>query len=215
MIADLLSNPEFKKLEQEYKFLSRARGKTLKELEYVVLDIETTGLEPTRSEITEIGALKVVGNDIKDIYSSLIKPRQSISAEITKLTGIDDEMVKDFPPAEQVLPKFLEFIGDSILVAHNAAFDLPFIKHHAKELLNKEFNNQIACTLKSSRFLLPHLVNHKLPTVAEHFKLKVANRHRAMGDVELTYQIWMNFIDLLTSKKVNTASDLDALMSRL
>lgn len=215
MIADLLSNPEFKKLEKEYKFLSRARGKTLKDLEYVILDIETTGLEPTQAEITEIGALKVIGKEVKDIYSSLIKPKQSISAEITKLTGIDDEMVKDFPPAEQILPKFLDFIGDAILIAHNAAFDLPFIKYHTKQLLNKEFNNQVACTLKTSRFLLPQLPNHKLHTVAEHFKLKVVNRHRAMGDVELTYQIWLNFMDMLTNKKINTGSDLDALMSRL
>jgi len=215
MITDLLRDNQFQELEKEYKFLSRARGEDLASLEYVILDIETTGLEPTTSEITEIGAFKIVNQEIKDIFSSLIKPKAPISAEITRITGIDDEMVKDAPSAEAVLLKFLEFINSSTLIAHNAEFDLPFIKHHAKKLLNKEIENKIACTLKISRRLLPNLANHKLHTVAEHFGAASENRHRAIGDVELTFQVWLNFIKLLKEKNITHQCHLDSLMSRL
>lgn len=215
MIAELLKDQQFQELEKEYKFLSRARGELLENLEYVILDIETTGLEPTLNEITEIGALKIENKEVKNIFSSLIKPKTPVSLEITRLTGIDNEMVKDSPAVELVLPKFLDFIGSAILVVHNAEFDISFLKHHLKKALNKEIQNQIACTLKISRYLLPNLVNHKLHTVAAHFELSAENRHRAIGDVELTYQVWLNFINLLKEKGLTHKCHLDSLMSQL
>ncbi len=215
MIADLLKNKEFQELEKEYKFLSRARGEDIDKLTYVVFDVETTGLEPTLHELTEIGALKTMGKEVKDLFSSLIKPKYPITPEITRITGIDDEMVKASPPAEKVLAKFLNFIDDCILVAHNADFDLSFIKHHAKKLLDKELNNQAVCTVKLARYLLPSLVNHKLHTVAAHFGFKIENRHRAVGDSELTYQVFTKFIGLLKEKEITNKAHLDALMSKL
>lgn len=215
MIADLLHDKQFQELEKEYKFLSRARGDGLEKLEFVIFDTETTGLEPTQAELTEIGGFKVVKNDISSIFSSLIKTAKPIPPEITKLTGIDDALVKDFPPAKEVLEKFLDFIDGSILIAHNADFDMAFLRHHAKQLLNKEINNDVLCTVKLSRWLLPELANHKLHTVGQHFGLKVENRHRAIGDVELTFQIWKNLIPLLQDKGIKSQADLDSLMSRL
>ena len=215
MIADLLRDKQFLELEKEYKFLSRARGEGLEKLEFVIFDTETTGLEPASAELTEIGGFKVVKNDISSIYSSLIKTEKPIPPEITKLTGIDDALVKDFPPAKEVLEKFLEFIGDSILIAHNADFDMSFLRHNVKKFLNKEINNDVVCTVKLSRFLLPTLTNHKLHTVGQHFGLKVENRHRAIGDVELTFQIWKKFIPLLQEQGIKSKADLDSLMSRL
>jgi DNA polymerase-3 subunit alpha (Gram-positive type) len=165
--------------------------------------------------LTEIGALKIKGKELIEIFSRLIRPRRPISAEITRLTGIDNEMVKNSPGAEAVLPEFFKFIDSSILIAHNTDFDIPFIKHHIKQLTGEDLNNDAVCTVKLARFLLPNLKNHKLHTVASHFGFPVANRHRAMGDAELTYQIWLKFMDLLREKEIKSKRDLDSLISRL
>ena len=215
MIADLLKDSQFQALEKEYKFLSRVRGEPLDDLDYAIVDIETTGLDFLKNEITEIGAMRLKGKEVQEIFSTLVRPRNLISPEITKLTGIDNDMVKDFPPADKILPKFAEFVGSSILVAHNADFDIPFLKHYAKQSAHQELNNMSVCTVKLARRLLPNLVNHKLHSVASHFGFKVENRHRAMGDMELTYQIWVKFIDLLKEKGIHNRVDLDVLMSQL
>jgi DNA polymerase III subunit alpha, Gram-positive type len=215
MTSDITKDKQFQELAKEYKFLHRAKGESLDSLEYVVLDIETTGLEPANSEITEIGAFKMKGKEVQDLFSSLIKPNNPISEKITELTGIDDEMVKDSPPVKQVLPKFIDFIGNAILVAHNANFDIGFLKHHLKQSNNLEMNNSVVCTVKLARYLLPNLYNHKLHTVATHFNLKVENRHRAVGDAEITYQVWNHFIDMLKEKGINNRRELDSLASRL
>ncbi|KPJ65268.1 hypothetical protein AMJ44_10635 [candidate division WOR-1 bacterium DG_54_3] len=184
-------------------------------LEYVILDVETTGLEPTQHELTEIGALKIRGEEIKEIFSTLIRPRHPIPPEITQFTGIDDEMVKDSPSVEEVLPRFIDFIDSSTLIAHNAEFDLSFIKHHLKQISDKELTNEAICTVKLARYLLPNLENYKLPTVANHLGIPVENRHRAMGDAEATYQIWIKFLPLLKEKGIASQHDLDSLISRL
>ncbi len=213
MIRDLLGDKQFQNLSKEYKFLARARGESLDTLDYVVFDIETTGLDPTVNEITEIGALKLKGLEVVDMFSSLIKPKNPIPPEITDLTGIDNNMVAAAPPIEEVLPKFIGFAGAATLIAHNADFDLSFIKHHYKQLTNKEINNSVLCTLKLSRYLLSNLMNHKLHTVASHFGFTVQNRHRAMGDVELTYQVWLKFVDLLKEKGIRSKKELLALIA--
>ncbi|MEA3494196.1 MAG: exonuclease domain-containing protein [Candidatus Margulisiibacteriota bacterium] len=215
MTSDITKDKQFQDLAKEYKFLHRAKGENLESLEFTILDIETTGLEPADSEITEIGAFKVKGKEIQDLFSSLIKTYYPISQKITELTGINDAMVKDSPPAKEVLPRFIEFIGDSILIAHNADFDINFIKYHLKKLNQPEMNNRVVCTVKLARYLLPNLRNHKLHTVAAHFGLKAENRHRAVGDAELTYQIWTHFIDMLKERGISNKRDLDSLAARL
>ena len=102
---------------------------------FVVFDLETTGLSKESDEITEIGAVKIVNGDIKERFSTFVNPGKPLSHEITKLTGITDDMLKDAPTVETVLPQFLEFCGkDSVLVAHNAAFDTGFIREKAEKL---------------------------------------------------------------------------------
>lgn len=215
MIADLIRDKQFRDLEKEYKFLARARGETLDNLEAVVFDIETTGLEPTQHEITEIGAFKIAGKELKHMFSSLIRPNAPISAEITRITGIDDELVSDAPSAREVLPGFLEFAGDLPLIAHNAEFDASFIRYHAKQLLDKEISNPVICTVKLARFLFPNLANHKLHTVAGHLGIPVENRHRAVGDAEATFQVWQRSIDLLREKNITSKRELDDLLARM
>jgi DNA polymerase-3 subunit alpha (Gram-positive type) len=215
MIHDLIKDKQFQELEKEYKLLSRARGESLDSLDYIVLDIETTGLEPTQHELTEIGALKIKGKELQNIFSTLIRPQNPISPEITRLTGIDNDMVKDSPSAREILPRFIEFAGSSILVVHNADFDIPFLKHHLKLLNDQEISNENICTVKTARYLLPELESYKLHSLALHFGIPVENRHRAVGDAELTYQIWIKFIDLLKEKGIANKRDLDSLISRL
>jgi DNA polymerase-3 subunit alpha (Gram-positive type) len=215
MITELFNDRQFQTLEKEYKFLSRARGDSLQKLECVIFDIETTGLEPTINEITEIGAFKIQGSQFIDSFNQLVKPRAAISAEITRLTGIDDEMVKDSPPIEQVLPRFLEFVGDSLLIAHNSDFDVTFIKEMLRRTNLPELTNPIGCTLKLARHLVPGLTNYKLHTVGQHFGLNIQNRHRAIGDVELTFQVWTHFIPLLEAKGINSKRELETLVASL
>jgi DNA polymerase-3 subunit alpha (Gram-positive type) len=215
MIANLINDKQFQELAKEYKFLNRARGDSLQGLDCIIFDLETTGLDPQYSEIIEIGAFKIKGSEIKNIFSELIKPNRPISSEITKITGIDNEMVDGCAPAESVLPRFLEFIGSDILIAHNSDFDVPFIKHHAKKLIDRTIDNPVFCTLKLSRFLLPNIANHKLHTVAGHFDLDIKNRHRSIGDCELTFQIWNKFTEMLLQKGFDTSKKIEALIAQL
>ncbi|PIS28476.1 hypothetical protein COT42_07915 [Candidatus Saganbacteria bacterium CG08_land_8_20_14_0_20_45_16] len=220
MTQDLAHDPLYNKLAKEYKFLRRAQEQTLvsqlDSLQFVIFDLETTGLDPIKNEITEIGAFKIKGRELINMFSQLIKPQQPISAEITRLTGIDDELVKEAPPIDKVLPLFLDFAGDSILIAHNAEFDTSFIRTKLKQVTpGQELNNQILCTVKLSRYLLPNLANHKLHTVGAHFGFPSQNRHRSIGDVELTFQIWDKLLTMLVSKGVTDKSSLDALIAKL
>lgn len=181
----------------------------------MIVDIETTGLDPAADEIIEIGAIKVEGGEVKDIFNKLIKPEKQVPENIVSLTGITQEMLVGELPVKPVLSLFASFIGDSIIVAHNAAFDTTFLKIKMKKYLNKELDNFIVCTLLVARDLLPNLENHKLPTIARYFNLDIANRHRAIGDAELTYQIWLKFLDKLKNKNIATKKDLETYISSL
>jgi len=215
MIADLLKDRQFQELAKEFKFLNRVKGGSLDQLSCVIFDLETTGLEPSLCDITEIGAFKVKGQELENVFSSLLKPTKPISEEITRLTGIDNEMVADAPSPEQALKNFVDFIGSNILIAHNIEFDLPFLKHHVKKHLGLELANPTACTLKISRHILPGLKNHKLHTIGQHFGLPIQNRHRSIGDVEITFQVWLRLVELLKQNNIENQRDLDSLMAKL
>ncbi|OGC05072.1 hypothetical protein A2276_03905 [candidate division WOR-1 bacterium RIFOXYA12_FULL_43_27] len=208
MITSLLESTEFQKLEKEYKFLSRAREKLdeLPALPYIILDVETTGLDPQKHELTEIAALKIEKQEIVDVFNTLIKPKQKISYKITQLTGITEEMVSGQPSFSDIVPKFLQYVKGYNLVAHNAEFDLSFIRHHLS-LNKKEINNPVLCSLKLSRFLLK-THNHKLHTVAGHFGITAQNRHRALGDVETLYQAWFKLLELAKTKNIYDLEEL-------
>ncbi|HAA80630.1 MAG TPA: PolC-type DNA polymerase III, partial [Thermoanaerobacter sp.] len=133
--------------------------------EFTVFDIETTGLSNINDEIIEIGAVKIKEGKIIDTFETFVNPKIPISSFITKLTGIDESMVKDAPSIEEILPKFLEFASNSVLVAHNANFDVSFIKSKAKKF-NLNVNNAVLDTLELSRHLYKDLKNYKLDTLA-------------------------------------------------
>jgi DNA polymerase-3 subunit alpha (Gram-positive type) len=210
MIRDLLESETFKKLEQDYKFLSRAREQLyqLENDDYVILDTETTGLNAADSEIIEIAALKVKNKEVGGIFNKLIKPRNPISEEITRITGITNEMVEEAPSLGEITGLFLKFIEGSTLIMHNAEFDLSFINHHIFIPRKKELGSPVICTLKVSRYILPNLPNHKLISLAQHFGIPVKNSHRALGDVETTFELWFKLTPLLREKGISTREDL-------
>ncbi|MFH1387199.1 MAG: exonuclease domain-containing protein [bacterium] len=208
---ELLHSDEFKKLETEYPFLRRAREQVfgLKALSYVVVDIETTGLEPGDSEITEIAAFRIEKGEITDVYSSLIKVDKPLPEMIIKLTGITDEILaEEGKEKANVLRAFYDFVKETPLIAHNSDFDIPFINHHLKKTWKIELKNPLICTLKLSRKLLSGLPSHKLGNVAAHFKIPTPLTHRAPGDVEITYQLWLKLIEILEKKGVTTLETL-------
>ncbi|SHJ90999.1 PolC-type DNA polymerase III [Paramaledivibacter caminithermalis] len=191
--------------------VQNSKGQSLDDT-YIVFDIETTGLSFKHDKITEIGAVKINNGKIIDKFSALINPEVKIPGKIVELTGITDAMVKDKPTINEVLPKFLDFIDDNPVVAHNASFDTSFIKENCKRL-GREFNNTIVDTLSLSRILVPNLKRYKLNVLAKHFKVNLENHHRAVDDAVATGEIFINLISLLKEKNINTLDDVNNLLS--
>lgn len=176
--------------------------------DFVVFDIETTGFSPVNNRIIEIGAVKVSKGEITQRFSSFVNPDVPIPFEIEKLTGINDSMVLDAPFIETVLPEFLEFCQDAVLVAHNANFDMSFIKENAKRQgISKNF--VYVDTVGIARILLPGQAKHTLDAVAKNLGVSLENHHRAVDDAEATAEIFVKFIGMLkeagadTLRKVN------------
>lgn len=177
---------------------------------YVIFDIETTGFSAVGNQITEIGAVKLVNGKIVDRFSTFINPQEPIPYQIVKLTGITDEMVMDAPKINEVLPKFLEFCKDSVLVAHNASFDVGFIREKSKQL-GLDFDFTYVDTLAMSRLLLPNQAKHKLDLVAKTLKIEFEGHHRAVNDAEVTAKIWLVFVEKLLEKGVVNLEQLNAI----
>ncbi|HHV98132.1 MAG TPA: PolC-type DNA polymerase III [Clostridiaceae bacterium] len=174
---------------------------------FVVFDIETTGLDAVKDRIIEIGAVKIHKGEIVDRFSSFVNPEIPIPEFIVKLTGINDEMVKDAPTIEKVLNDFLQFTGDVPFVAHNAMFDTGFIKYNARKL-GFEVSNPIVDTLQLSRNMFPELKKYKLDVVAKHLGVKLDNHHRAVDDAEATANIFLKCLEILKSKNVSTIDEI-------
>lgn len=189
--------------------IQNPQNQTLED-EYTVFDIETTGLSPTKDKITEIGAIKIKNGKIIDYFSCFVNPEMPIPANIQELTGITDEMVKDAATIEHVLPDFLKFIGDSVLVAHNANFDVSFIRT-AAENMSLSVQNTVLDTLELSRLLFPSLSRHKLDIVAKHLGVSLENHHRAVDDAKATAEIFIKCIDILKEKNIQNLNEINAL----
>ena len=178
--------------------------------EFVIFDIETTGLSAINDEITEIGAIKVIDGKVVDTYSQLINPERPIPEFITNLTGITDEMVKGKPRINEVIPSFSEFIKDSVLVAHNATFDVGFIREKMKKN-GVNLSNPVLDTLELARSVFPDLKNHKLDNIAKHLGVSLENHHRAVDDAEATKDIFLKILSLLEEKGIKSFSDINSL----
>ncbi len=175
---------------------------------FVVVDLETTGLSRYKHKITEIAAVKMKGKEIVDEFQTLINPGVKIPRFITRLTGIDDVMVKDAPAVSEVLPSFLNFLGDQVMVAHNATFDYGFISHNASEHLDVNFENFRLCTKKLANRLLPDLHSKRLGVICEHFGINNDQAHRAMSDVRATSEVFCRFLDMVGEQGISMVDEL-------
>lgn len=176
--------------------------------EYTVLDIETTGLSKYIHNVTEIAAVKIKGKRVVGSFQTLVNPEQRIPSFITRLTGIDNEMVKDAPTIDSVLPAFLDFLGSSVIVAHNATFDYGFINYNSEKHLKKSVKNKRLCTRKLANRLLPSLPRKRLGDICECFDVKNEQAHRAMGDVKATKQIFYKFMSMLALADIKTQDEI-------
>lgn len=178
---------------------------------YCVLDLETTGFSFRTEKITEIGVMKIRNGEIIDKFSCFVNPEKPIPSQVVEITNITDEMVKDAETIDVVMPKLLEFLGDTILVAHNADFDIGFLKHNAKQLGLKLENTYID-TLRLAKDLFPNFKKYKLGIIAENLGIKVEVAHRALDDVDTTVKIFNIMINMLKEKNVKTVNDIDKIM---
>jgi len=180
--------------------------------EYIVFDIETTGLSQKKNKIIEIGAVKVKDGEEIDRFSEFINPEEPIPYSIEQLTSITDEMVMHAPTVDVILPKFLEFCGDDIVVAHNAAFDTGFIKKNAKDL-GMKFDNTIMDTMTLSHVLLPELGKFTLDRVCKALNVKNEHHHRAVDDANATAKIFVKLYEMLVERGVKTVENVNELGS--
>lgn len=175
------------------------KGKSLNTLvdDYVLVDIETTGLSPQRDEIIEIGAIKVRNNKIIDTYNSLINIKKRIPYFITELTGITTDMIfSQGRDRSEVLQEFMDFAGDSIIVGHNVNFDINFIYDKCEKYLNEYLSNDFIDTMKMAKRLV-QTPNYKLGTLANYFNVDYNGAHRGLKDVEITYEVYNKLKELI------------------
>lgn len=158
--------------------------------DYVCVDIETTGIRPKWDKIIEIGAVKVRDGKVVDIFSELIYPGIHVPPRITQLTGITDEMVAGKSKIEEVLPRFVEFAENDLLLGHNLRFDYSFLKQNAINM-NLEFTKQGLDTLKIARKVLPQLESRALDYLCDYYNIKDENHHRAFNDASVTSQLYL------------------------
>jgi len=176
------------------------KNSTYKGGTYVVFDLETTGLDPKCEKITEIGAVKIENGVITKTFSALVNPMKPIPPNITELTGISDDMVKDCPDISDAMPKFLEFCGNAVAVAHNAKFDTSFVKAEC-EKLDLEFNNQTMDTVELSKEMFPEEKKHNLGVLSERLNISLENHHRAVDDATATAEAFIKMMDMKETKE--------------
>ena len=191
------------------KSVKNPRGQVLEDATYCVLDLETTGISITTEKITEVGIMKVKNGEVIDEFEIFVNPEKPIPQRVVEVTNITDDMVKDAETIDKVFPKILEFVGDSIIVAHNASFDVGFLKHNAK-LLGYEFNNTYIDTLPLAKDLFPDLKKYKLGKIADSLGIEVDVAHRALADVDTTVKVFNVMLKKLKDKGINTVDEIDS-----
>ena len=186
--------------------VSFSKGQSI-DTTYCVLDLETTGFSFRTEKITEVGIMKVKNGEVIDEFSCFVNPEKPIPQRVVEVTNITDDMVKDAETIDKVVPKILEFVGDSVLVAHNADFDIGFLKYNANEL-GLSLDNTYLDTLRLAKDLFPDYKKYKLGKIAENLGIKVEVAHRALDDVDTTVKVLNVMLNMLKEKGVETLDDI-------
>lgn len=187
----------------------------LAEATFVVTDTETTGVRPEEDRLIELAAVKVRGGEVVARFEQLVDPGCHVPARITQITGISTAMLVGQPPPEEVLPAFRAFLGEAVLVAHNLPFDYRFLQAELARAGLEPLANRGLCTLRLARRLLPSLASHGLSALAQHFGLRNAARHRALGDAEVTARVLLRFLERLRAAHgLRTVEDVLAFQHR-
>jgi DNA polymerase III epsilon subunit family exonuclease len=211
LVGDLVKDdPRFKIIDGKTVELQAydSESTLLEELDFVVVDIEATGAKMPPNRIIELGAYRIRGGKIVDNFLTLVNPEIPIPRFVVALTGISNEVVKQAPLFAEVAPRWLEFVQDAVLIAHNAPFDTNFLNHEISRVYpGHRMINPHLCTVTLSRRAVPGLTNYRLETVADHFSIPIFDRHRAGSDALATAEV---FIHLLERLAENGVKDLAA-----
>jgi DNA polymerase-3 subunit epsilon len=197
-------DPRFEVTEAGLRLAEDPRERRpLGELDFTVVDTETTGGSSAYGDrLTEVAAVRVRDGRVAGRFSTLVNPRRPIPPEITRLTGITDAMVAGAPGFEAVAAPLLDFIGDSVLVAHNAPFDRAFLDAELARHFGRRLLSPFVCTVQLSRRVVPGLSSYRLDAVASHFGVRIVDRHRALGDAEATTEVFCRLLDRLARHEV-------------
>ncbi len=185
------------------------KGLPLAEAEFVVLDIETTGFSPIGDDIIELGAVIYKNGEIGETFQRFVKPSKPIPEEVQKLTNISPDMVANAPAPERALREFFDFVGDRIIVAHNAQFDYSFLRYHRQKHLGEEFNNPVLDTLILGRSLMPHMKSHSLSALTKELQVQLVDHHRADADAKTAAMVMAKLLE--RAEGVETVEDLNNL----
>lgn len=195
-------------IDDEKPMVINPRDIPIEEETFVVFDLETTGLNSHENEIIEIGAIKLKGTRIIDKFSEFVKPKNKIPEKIQKLTTISDDMVADSLGIEKVLPKFIEFSKNATLVAHNAKFDMSFIRRDCKKILNIDFDPSVIDTLQMARDVMPNLKSFGLGPLTKKLGVALESHHRAVDDSQATARMFVIFLNKYFDKGITNLKDI-------
>jgi DNA polymerase III epsilon subunit family exonuclease len=211
LVADLVKGDRrFKLIDSKTIELQEDDVETrlLRDLDFVVVDLEATGAKMPPNRVIELGAYRISQGRIVDKFLTLVNPEIPIPRFVISLTGISNEMVKNAPVFADVAPRWLDFVSDAVLIAHNAPFDTSFLNHEISRVYpGHRMVNPHLCTVKLSRRVFPGLNNYRLDTVADHFSIPILQRHRAGSDALATAEV---FLHLLSRFKEQGVTDLAA-----
>ena len=207
LVADLVKGDRrFKLIDSKTIELQEddAETRLLKDLDFVVVDLEATGAKMPPNRVIELGAYRISQGRIVDSFLSLVNPEIPIPRFVISLTGITNEMVKSAPMFAEVAPRWLDFVSDAVLIAHNAPFDTSFLNHEISRVYpGHRMVNPHLCTVKLLRRAFPGLDNYRLDTVADHFSIPILQRHRAGSDALATAEIFLHLLSRFAEKGVN------------
>jgi DNA polymerase III epsilon subunit family exonuclease len=184
-----------------------AAARSIREIPFVVVDVETTGGRPPGDRVIEIGAVRVRGSRIEGEWSSLIDPGRGIPPFVSRLTGIANSAVAAAPGFERIVDEFLEFLGGAAFVAHNARFDWRFVNAELLRVRGGRLTNARLCTVRLTRRLLPHVKRRNLDALAWLFGIQIDGRHRALPDARATARILLALLDV--AEEIGVADEVD------